>query len=266
MRRLRFLNSYAETNYNSGDYAKAKSLMYAAVPLLRLDATASDPVERGRTRNIMGQLAMQDSDLNAAETLLSQKPRGAVRSGQDTRLQRALSYFTLGMVKLERHDDAGARAALESSLALRRDAVGDDHPWVVDVENALALVDYSEGKFLEAEQRWEAILPSYRKYFGEQHPEYSSMLQNYALTVLERGNFAEAEKLFLQSVAIDRKDKAPDHDDFAFSLNSLGLAELGLGTNAAGEGVSGRRDRDRAQASASHARAAPHEPCRHRLP
>ncbi len=229
VRRLRFLNSYAETNYSSGDYAKAKALMYAAMPLLQLDATASDPVERGRTRNIMGQLAMQDSDFDAAESLLAQNLEELSRSDQDTRLQRGLSYFTLGTLKLERHDDAAARAAFESSLALRREALGDDHPWVAEVENALAVADYSTGRYVEAEERWKSILPSYRKYFGDEHPEYSSLLQNYALTVLERGNFAEAEKLFLQSLAIDRKDKAPDHDDFAYSLNSLGLAELGLG-------------------------------------
>ncbi len=71
LRRLRFLNSYAETSYNSGDYAKAKALMYGAEPLLRLDATATDPVERGRARNIMSQLAMQDNDAAAAEVLLA---------------------------------------------------------------------------------------------------------------------------------------------------------------------------------------------------
>jgi tetratricopeptide (TPR) repeat protein len=229
LRQLRFLNSYAETSYNSGDYAKAKSLMYAALPLLRLDATASDPVERGRTRNIMAQLAMQDGDLDAAEALVTQNFEELSKSELDTRLQRALSHFTLGMVKLERRDDAGARTALESSLALRRDALGDDHPWVASVENSLALADYQAGRFLEAERRWKSILPSYRRYFGEQHPDYSSVLQNYALTVLERGNFAEAEQLFLQSVAIDRKDKAEDHDDFAYSFNSLGIAEVGLG-------------------------------------
>lgn len=229
LRRLRFLNSYAETSYNSGDYAKAKSLMYAAEPLLRLDVTANDPVERGRARNMMGQLALQDSDGASAEAVLTKNIEELSRSDQDTRLQRALSYYTLSMVKIERRDDAGARAALESSLALRRDALGDDHPWVADVQNSLALVDYQGGRFIEAELRWKSILPSFRKYLGEQHPDYSSVLQNYALTILERGSFAEAEKLFLQSVAIDRKDKAPDHDDFAYSLNSLGLAELGLG-------------------------------------
>ena len=229
LRRLRFLNSYAETSYNSGDYAKAKALMYAAQPLLRLDATASDPVERGRSRNIMGQLALQDNDVAAAESLLAVNLEELAKSDQDTRLQRALSYFTLGMLRLERHDDAGARTDLETALALRRDALGEDHPWVAEVENALAISDYGAGRYVEAEARWKAILPSYAKYFGEEHPEYSSLLQNYALTVLERGNFAQAEKLFLQSIAIDRKDKAPDHDDFAYSYNSLALAELGLG-------------------------------------
>jgi tetratricopeptide (TPR) repeat protein len=229
VRRLRFLNSYAETSYNSGDYAKAKALMYAAEPLLRLDATASDPVERGRTRNIMGQLALQDGDATAAESLLERNLEELSKSDHDTRLQRALSHFTLGVLKLERHDDPGARNSLETALALRRDALGDDHPWVAEVENALAISDYGSGRYVEAETRWNAILPSYAKYFGDEHPEYSSLLQNYALTVLERGNFAEAEKLFLHSIAIDRKDKAPDHDDFAYSLNSLALAELGLG-------------------------------------
>jgi tetratricopeptide (TPR) repeat protein len=227
LRRLRFLNSYAETAYNSGDYAKAKALMYEAEPLLREERTSSDPVERGRTRNIMAQVTVQDGDADAAERLLAQNLR-ELPSTPESRLQRALSYFTLGMLRLDQRDNAGARQALESSLALRRESLGDDHPWVAEVENALAIADYGEGKYLEAERRWKSILPSYRKYFGEEHPDYSSLLQNYALTVLERGNFAEAEKLFLQSLAIDRKDKAPDHDDFAYSLNSLGLAEIGL--------------------------------------
>ena len=229
LRRLRFLNSYAETSYYSGDYAKAKTLLRDAEPLLREELTASDPVERGRTRNIMAQLAEQDGDVRAAELLLAQNLQELSKSNQDTRLQRALSYFTQGMLRLSQRDYVGARQSLESSLALRSETLGQDHPRVAEIQNALAITDYNGGNYLAAEQRWESILPSYRKYFGEQHPEYSSLLQNYALTVLERGNFAEAEKLFQESYAIDRKDKAPDHDDFAYSLNSLGLAKIGVG-------------------------------------
>lgn len=228
LRRLRFLNSYAETRYNSGDYAKAKALMHDAEPLLLDDLTARDPNERGRTRNIMAQLAVQDGNVGAAEVVLARNLEDLSQADQDTRLQRALSHFTRGMLRLEQRDNVGAQQALAAALALRRESLGPDHPWVAEIENALAITDYNGGRYVEAERRWKSILPSYRKYFGEQHPEYSSVLQNYALTVLERGNFAEARTLFLQSLAVDRKDKAADHDDLAYSLNSLALAEIGL--------------------------------------
>ena len=141
VRRLRFLNSYAETSYNSGDYAKAKALMYAAEPLLHLDATASDPVERGRTRNLMAQLAMQDSD-RAPPRRCSRRTGG---------MSDPSGYAAAARAQLFHARDAEARAArrcrreaaFESSLALRREALGDDHPWVAEVENALALADYS---------------------------------------------------------------------------------------------------------------------------
>ena len=122
----------------------------------------------------MSLLAMQDSDAAAAEVLLAKNLEELSPSSPDTRLQRALSYFTLGMLKVERRDDAGALAASRVlPLALRREALGNDHPWVAEVENALALADYNAGRYLDAERRWQTIVPSYRKYFGDEHPEYS---------------------------------------------------------------------------------------------
>ena len=228
--RLRFLNSFAETSFNIGDYAKAQELMEDAQPLLLQNSTVGDPVERGRTRNIAAELAMHKGDAQGADQWLAQNLQAlGDETRQDTRLQRALSYFNQGQLRLQRRELVEARQAFEKSQGLRVEVLGRDHPWVAEIDNAVASIDYDEGKYAQAEQRWKSVLPKFHKYFGENHPEYSSVLQNYALTLLERGNFQEAEQWFVQTLKIDQKDKAPDHDDLAYSLNSLGLVQIGLG-------------------------------------
>lgn len=227
--RLRFLNSHAQTRYDLGDYAGARELAGDAARLLVDPGTAADPIERSRTRNLRAVLAVQDGDEKAAESWLQQNLEQLATAAQDTRLPRALNLLDLGMLRLGQRNFVAAEEAFQASRQLRLDALGRDHPWVAEVDNALAANDYSRGQFVQAEERWKAILPSFRKYFGEQHPAYSSLLQNFALTVLERGDFAQAHQLFTQTLAIDSKDKADDHDDLAFSLNSLALAEIGLG-------------------------------------
>ena len=266
LRRLRFLNSYAETSYNSGDYAKAKALMYARRAAVAPRLHGDRPGRARSARNIMSLLAMQDSDAAAAEVLLAKNLEELSPSSPDTRLQRALSYFTLGMLKVERQDDAGALAALESSLALRREALGDDHPWVAEVENALALADYNAGSYLEAERRWQSIVPSYRKYFGDEHPEYSNILQNYALTVAGARQFRGSREALPPVRRHRPQGQGAGPRRLRLFAQLAGAGRTGARPHARGQGLPRRRYRDRAQASASHAHAAPHEPRRHRLP
>jgi len=226
--RLHYFDSYTNTLFGFGDLKRADEIMKLALPELDAQRTTA-PLEVAKAKTLLAELALQNDENDKAAGLLEETLRGLAAVKDDARLVRATAFYDLGAAQIAKRDLDGAKKSFRTALDLRQEALDPDHPYVAEVRNALAAVEYESGDYSQAQADWLAVLPLYKRYYGEQHPEYSTVLQNYGLLVLESGDFKTARDAFQTSLTIDEAHTASDHTGLVFSLNSLGLAEMGLG-------------------------------------
>jgi tetratricopeptide (TPR) repeat protein/tRNA A-37 threonylcarbamoyl transferase component Bud32 len=119
----------------------------------------------------------------------------------------------------------------ERALALRRQALGSDHPDTILSLNDYAYVLYSLGRAEEAERYFEQALQQCLQAVGEDGPETLLSLNNYAGSLKAQGRFQEAEPLFQRVLEQSRRTLGEEHPDtisalcnYASALQLLGRA------------------------------------------
>ena len=229
---LRFLNSYAETSYNSGDYDQGKGAdaRRGAVTAPGADRERPGRARRGRAISWLSSLCRTVTRRTLSALLaqnLQELPQ--LRSGHAAAAcTSAISRTECS--SMEQRDKAGAQtgAGVVAAPCAAR-ALGRTIRGLPRSKITLAITDYSGAGIWRRSNVGNRYCPAYRRYFGEQHPEYLFGAAELRTDRAGARQLCRGRELFLQSLAIDRKDKAADHDDFAYSLNSLALAEIGLG-------------------------------------
>jgi tetratricopeptide (TPR) repeat protein len=115
-----------------------------------------------------------------------------------------------------------ARPLYEKALAIRREVLGEDHPYTAaaysDIANNL---DY-QGKYTEARPLLEKALAVWRKALGEGNPDTASGYHNLALNLNYQGKYTEARPLLEKALAIWRQALGEG------SLTATGYNSLGL--------------------------------------
>ena len=114
-----------------------------------------------------------------------------------------------------------AQKAHEEALALRKKALGPDHPDTATSLNNLALLYADQGRYAEAEPLHKESLVILKKVLGPEHPDTATSLNNLAALYTQQNRYTEAEPLYKESLAITKKALGPDHPDTATSLNNL---------------------------------------------
>jgi tetratricopeptide (TPR) repeat protein len=129
---------------------------------------------------------------------------------------------------------AEARALHERALAIRRQALGPDHPSVAVTLHNLATVHFTAGAYPEARALYERALAISEKALGKDHPDVATSLNNLGVVLEKTGADAEAREMYERALAIAEKALGPDHPDTARSRRNLAdmLEEAGARAEA----------------------------------
>jgi serine/threonine-protein kinase len=125
------------------------------------------------------------------------------------------SYRSLGFYE-------PARQLLETSLSLRRQRFGDEHPLVVQSMHNLAFLLHETGKYDDAESLTRKALEIQRRLGETRTLDYAAGLSNLGAILEDQEQLDEAEAFYKESLAIKRSLPDIDEADIAPSLNNLG--------------------------------------------
>lgn len=118
------------------------------------------------------------------------------------------------------------------ALAIRKKALGAEHPSYANSLGNLATVYYYQGNYAKAEPLYLETLAIYKKDLGKNHPDYAISLNNLALLYSDQCLYAKAEPLYQEVLAIYKKALGEEHPDYASSLGNLGVLYAETGKDA----------------------------------
>ena len=130
-------------------------------------------------------------------------------------------------------DYAAAKQSHEQALAIRRNALPQDHPDIAASLNNLGNVQDALRDYAAAKQSHEQALAIRRKALPQDHPDIAQSLSNLGAVQSALREYAAAKQSHEQALAIRRKALPPDHPDIATSLNNLGMVQYALREYAA---------------------------------
>ena len=118
---------------------------------------------------------------------------------------------------------------LSAAVGVIEDILGADHPDTLTVRNNLALAYESVGRFGEAIDAWEELLPDCQRVLGADHPDTLTVRNNLAIAYKSVGRFGEAIELFEQVLGEREGLLGPDHPDTLAVRNNLASAYKSVG-------------------------------------
>jgi serine/threonine protein kinase len=127
------------------------------------------------------------------------------------------SYYYLGAAPL-------AIRQHERALALRKKALGADHPDTLHSMNNLAGAYLAVGRVQDAIALHEQILKVRIASVGRDHPDTLTTRNNLADAYREAGQLSRAIELHEETLALQTSKLGPDHEDTLETRNNLGAA------------------------------------------
>lgn len=134
----------------------------------------------------------------------------------DAALRQVLSgrYIALGMF------DA-ALPLQERAIALRRQALGDDHPDTLTSINNMGGLLHARGEIAAAEPYLREALERRRRVLGDDHPDTLLSLNNMGGLLHAQGDLAGAEKCYKEAMERRRKTLGDDDPGTLTSINTV---------------------------------------------
>ncbi|MEE8524038.1 MAG: serine/threonine-protein kinase [Thermoanaerobaculia bacterium] len=172
-------------------------------------------------------------DLSVREVLDRSAEKIAELEGQP--LLQATFMSTVGGVYLELGLSAEAAPLIETALALRRAAHGEEHLEVAESLHLLAVLRGNQGDFESAEALHRQTLAMRRKLLGDPHQAVAESLNFLGLAVYSRGDYQGAEAFFRETLAMRRPMFGDRSFEVGQSLNNLALALHARGDYEAAE-------------------------------
>ncbi|MGK7958550.1 MAG: tetratricopeptide repeat protein [Crocosphaera sp.] len=108
-------------------------------------------------------------------------------------------------------------------LNILQERLGEEHPYVAQSLNNLAVLYNEQGRYSEAESLNLQALKLRKNLLGEDHPDVAQSLNNLALLYSYQGRYSEAESLNLQALKLNINLLGENHPDVALSINNLAL-------------------------------------------
>ena len=190
----------------------------------KTEATRSAQVARFMTDmlNGVGPEVAQGRDTQLLREILDKTEARLDKDLQGQPQVEADLRHTLGNVYSDLADFPKAVAMHRAALALRRQAVGDEHLDVARSLNALGWTLTRQGKASEALACQREALALRRKLLGNEHRDVASALSGVAWALENEGKFAEAEAHYRQALGVARKVFPDDDPALARHIRSLG--------------------------------------------
>ncbi|BAO44947.1 hypothetical protein TBH_C2033 [Thiolapillus brandeum] len=162
-------------------------------------------------------------DLTEAQNLLDQ----ALAINKDKAF-RADIMGKLGRIAGLQGDFSRARSILEQTLALQEELHGRNHLHYAQALNDLASIDFSEGKYGQAEKHLRQALAIRDKLLETApqslySPEYATNVNNLGLALYRQGKATDAEQLFRRAIRLREHIYLHPHLEQAQSMTNLGL-------------------------------------------
>ena len=124
------------------------------------------------------------------------------------------TYLALGLPE-------AALPHAQAAVALRRRALGDDHPETIAAQSDLGLVYHTQGNLAEAESIYRDVLDRARRALGNEHRHTLTAISNLAMLYGQTGKPAEAEPLLREALAHRWRALGDDHSDTLILMNNL---------------------------------------------
>ena len=115
------------------------------------------------------------------------------------------------------------RAFFESSLTVRKQLSGNEHPDVLTGQNHIARLLYACGYYKETEPLFRQVLEDRRRVLGAEHPDTLMSQNNLAELLRTTGNYEAAESLYRQTLEARTNTLGENHPDTLMSLNNLAV-------------------------------------------
>jgi hypothetical protein len=147
--------------------------------------------------------------------------------GGEPRIEANL-LMALGSVEVREDKYEAARPFFERALALRREALGPEHPDVAACYNNLGAVEGGLERPVEALGHFQRANALWRETLGEGHPDYAMSLGNLGRSLSALRRPREARASLLQGVEARGRLLGPEHPGVAEDLIALADAEGAL--------------------------------------
>ena len=124
---------------------------------------------------------------------------------------------------------AAAEPLFKRALAIRKKALGPEHPDTAASLNNLAGLYKDTGNYAKAEPPYKRALAIFEKVLGPEHLDTATSIENLASLYEKIGNYAEAEPLYKRTLAIREKALGPEHPNTAMSRSNLAILFIEIG-------------------------------------
>nr|WP_276598780.1 serine/threonine-protein kinase [Nannocystis sp. SCPEA4] len=208
---------------------RALGLRLAAEAALAWDG--SDPVLQARFLTALARIRLNQGDAVETTELATRALALLGDSGGDVgrQLERANVDTTLGKAAYSRGEFEAADAHFQAALAIRREALGPDHPDVASALNDLGDNDRARGRYAEARAALEQALALRTRVLGPDHPDLGNTETSLGALFSATADYRAARDHYARAVAIRSAALGPDHPRTAGALMNLGNAEIVLG-------------------------------------
>jgi tetratricopeptide (TPR) repeat protein len=170
-------------------------------------------------RRTIGWLAFTGGDANRAAKELEASL--AELAPLDVPLEIARAELDLGAVSRKRGDLAGARVHVERAFAIRRDALGPDHPETIRIDEERAKIDAADGKAGHARELMEHQVARLEQIYGPDHVTLAAPLTTLGAAQVAAGDYARATASLERALALYRTDRGELDLDVASAYGNV---------------------------------------------
>ena len=147
------------------------------------------------------------------------------RADADEAVAGELAY-NVGGVYYQKGVFDKARAAFETALKLRVEALGEDNALVAKTINSIGGARLGQGDVAEARAAFERALALDDKVLGPTHPDTALPLENLGAVAKKQGDLAGATRYAERALKIFEEVNGPDNLNVGLTLNNLGTFAL----------------------------------------
>lgn len=216
----RLLRDLAFSLFNLGEYAEAAAQIERLMSIL-----GDNPLVMAQALNLRANIARDTGRVEAAEHDYLQALAMYRELGEEP-IEMSTVLINFGNVLALQRRVSQARETFEEGLAIRREILGDEHPWTTIPEGNLAWVLMTLGELGEAEALYRKALQLRLNSFGETHPRVATMRYQLGHVLKLQARHEEAAEQFDQAALSFRQTVGEAHRQWI--ITRLSQAELAL--------------------------------------